>query len=157
MNTIQRLRERQGDMELIWKDAVKNCPTRQHTIINYMSDNGETVLIEHAVLRRGFKVTFNNRMQVYELLSTHGGDFYKYATDAQIDKFLKVGFVRACDEYQIKRHERKIERYNKNIDLSNAERNDSMITHWRNRRMELINDKSTIEEGLAHWPRTPLK
>lgn len=158
MNTIKRLRDRQADLKLIWENAVKTAPSRQHMVVRTTDeDTGEPVLLEQSVLRRGFKVTYNPRMEVYELLAIYGGPFYKYASDKEIDFFLSVGFVRACDMLQIKRHKRKIDKYSAKIDKANSERNDSVITHWRNRRLELVNDKSLIEENLTRWPATKLK
>lgn len=157
MNTIERLRARQDDLRLIWQDAIDNCPSRQHMIMKHRADNGETVVTEHAVIRRGFKVTYNHRMEVYELLAVHSGPMYKYATETEINQFLKIGFVRACDTYQITRHKRKIKSLEDKIKKANSDRNDSVITHWRNRRLELINDKSLIEENLPNWPARALK
>ena len=158
MNTIQRLRERQEDLRLIWEHAITNAPNRQHMVLNYVTEDGQETLMEHAVLRRGFKITLNNKMGgMYELLAIHSTDFYKYASDKEIDFFLKRGFIRACDELQIERHQKKIDRYNVKIDQANSERNDSVMTHWRKRRLELINDKSLIEENLHNWEVTPLK
>lgn len=157
MKTIKRLRDRQGDLRLIWEDAITTAPPHNQMVIEYLSDNGHHVLVEHAVIRRGFKVTYNNRMGVYELLSVHSGDFYKYATDEEIDHHLRVGFVRACDLMQIERYKGKIEGYAEKIKEANSDRNDSMITHWRNRRLELTNYISMVEENLEHWPAHSLK
>lgn len=111
--------------------------------------NDEEYLIEESVLRRGYKIQYTSKTDMYELFHTNTTDYYKYANDTIIDEFLDKGFVRAADEHQVIRDRKRVEYLNRKIDRANSERNDSLMVHWRQRRKELMDKISKIEESLV--------
>lgn len=153
MNFYEKHLSRQSDLKIIHNRAMEETPSggvdanlmcKMKIIKN--DDDMNPKLFETAVLRRGFKIQHTLKTNMYELFLINTTDYYKYADDSVIDEFLEKGFVKAADDYQIKRDRRRIEILNKKIDKANSERNDSLMIHWKNRRMELIEKISKIEE-----------
>ena len=112
-------------------------------------DDGNEILFEESVLRRGYKIQYTAKTNMYELFRTTTTDYYKYVNDTIIDEFLEKGFVRTADEHQIARDRKRVEYLNRKIDRANSERNDSLMVHWRQRRKELMDKISRIEENLV--------
>lgn len=112
-------------------------------------DNGDEFLIEESVIRRGYKIQHTSKTDMYELFNVTTTDYYKYVDDKGIDEFLEKGFVRTADEHQIVRDRKRVDYYNRKIEKASSERNDSMMVHWRQRRQELIDKISKIEENLV--------
>ncbi|WZE63551.1 hypothetical protein PANI_CDS0031 [Maribacter phage Panino] len=155
MDFYQKHLARQKDLKEIHERAIRETPKGgvDENLMCIMrvkktGDGGKTVLFEESVLRRGYKIQHTPQTDMYELFKTTSTDYYKYVDDTIIDEFLEKGFVRAVDEHQIKRDRRRVELLNRKIDKANSERNDSLIIHWRNKRKELIEKISKIEETL---------
>lgn len=154
MSFMERIYKRQADFQQIWIDALATSHWREEMVIRKQEtdpDSGEKqdFLDEQSFMRRGYKIQYTAKTGMYELFAIHTSDFYKYPSDAIIDEFLAKGWTRTCDEHQIARNKKQVEKFNRKIDNANKERNDSLMTHWRTRREELINNISSIEEGLA--------
>ena len=133
----------------IHANAFATSPDRQMMVVHKRNEATDKLeLVEAACLRRGYKITLTAKTGLYELLRTNTSDYYKHATAKEVEQFKVDGWIRACDENQIKRDKVKLTRYNKKIDNANKERNDSLMTHWRRRRRELIDNISSIEEKL---------
>lgn len=146
---MQRIINRQADLQKIWQDAMETSPEREIIIIR--SRNEETNLVhvvERACMRRGWKIVYTPKTGMYELLRTNTSDYYKHATEKDVDFFLKEGWLRACDIKQLERDRNRLDKFNKKIDNANKQRNDSLMTHWRKRRLELIENITSIEEKL---------
>lgn len=156
MNFYEKHLARQDDLKIIHEGAIKDTPT--HGIdaslmcvleIIKNDDQQNPILYEKSVLRRGYKIQYTALTNMYELFLTTTTDYYKYVGDTIIDEFLEKGFVRTADEHQVIRDRKKVEILNRKIDKANSERNDSLMIHWRQRRKELIEKISRIEENLA--------
>jgi len=147
---------RQEDLKQIYEGAVRDTPVggvapnlmcRMNVI--KADENNSPVIAETAILRRGYKIQHTVKTGMYELFLTTTTDYYKYVDDTIIDEFLEKGFVRAVDEHQVKRDKRQVKSLNKKIESATNVRNDSLMVHWRNKRRDLIEKISLIEESLA--------
>lgn len=157
MNFYEKHMARQEDLKAIHDRAMEETPTggvdaNLMCIMEIVKndDDMNPKLFETAVLRRGFKIQYTIKTGMYELFRTTTTDYYKYVDDTIIDEFLEKGFVRAADEHQIIRDRKRVEFLNKKIDKANSERNDSLMIHWRQRRKELIEKISRIEESFTN-------
>lgn len=146
---MQRIINQQEKLKAIWEDAERTSPPRQRFVFSKRNEATDSVEVtERSFFRRGYKVSHTTQTGLYELLRTNTSDYYKHATNAEIELFNKKGWIVGCDTQQIARNRASLKTYNRKIDNANKERNDSLITHWRRRRMELINNISSIEESL---------
>jgi len=147
---------RQSDLKAIHTRAIKETETQHHVADNLKciysvqlnDDLGNPYLAELSVLRRGFKIQWTSKIGMYELLRTNTSEFYKWVAEKDIDLFLKEGFIRTVDLKQLKRDRKSVDALNKKIGKANSERNDSLMVHWRQRRIDLIDRISKIEESL---------
>lgn len=147
---MQRILDKQQDLMDIWMDAMNTSPNRQIMIVKKRNENTDKEeVVEKSVLRRGYKIQYTEKTGIYELFRTNTSDYYKHATDSEIKLFVRKGWIRTCDEQQIIRDKKRLAKYNKKIDNANEQRNDSLMTHWRKRRKELIDNISSIEESLS--------
>lgn len=146
---MQRILDKQSTLMGIWMDAMKTSPTREIMIVKQRNvDTDKIEIVEKSVLRRGYKIQYTEKTGLYELFRTNSSDYYKHASNAEIELFKRKGWLRAADEQQIARDKIRLAKFNKKIDNANEQRNDSLMTHWRKRRLELINNISSIEEKL---------
>jgi hypothetical protein len=146
---MQRILNQQDKLKAIWEDALKTSPKRELMVVAERDQDGNVIeIVEQACFRRGYKVTLTEKTGLYELLRTNTSDYYKHTTNAEIELFRRKGWIRACDEQQVIRDKKRLAKFNKKIDNANEQRNDSLMTHWRKRRMELIDNISTLEEKL---------
>lgn len=155
MNFYEKHLARQEDLQIIHTLALEDTPKNgvednlKCVMRIYLKDDaGTDYLSELSVLRRGYKIQWTAQTKMYELFNTQCTDYYKYVKDTIIDRFLKDGFVRTCDELQIARDRKRIEYLNKKIGKANSERNDSLMIHWRQRRIDLIENINKIEATL---------
>jgi hypothetical protein len=133
----------------IWMDAMKTSPVREIMIVKQRNtETNRTEIVEKSVLRRGYKIQYTEKTGLYELFRTNSSDYYKHASNAEIALFERKGWLAAVDTQQIARDKMRLAKYNKKIDNANEQRNDSLMTHWRRRRLELIDNISSIEEKL---------
>lgn len=144
---------RQKQMQTIWFDAQENSPETQEMIVTKRLIDEDTLepyqaVVEHSFLRRGFKVQYTPDTGLYELFHINSSTFYKYPTDETIDVFLKKGWLDAVDELQLERHDKQLKMYNRKIENATAERNDSIMVHWRKRRQTLVEKISIIQERM---------
>lgn len=148
--------ERQEDLKLIHARALEETQA-QHAVpdnlkciqrIQLQDDAGESYLAELSVLRRGYKIQWTAQTKMYELLNIQNNEYYKWVNNTIIDRFLKNGFLRSCDELQIYRNKAEVKRLNTKLQKANSDRNDSLIVHWRQRRVDLIEKITAIEEAL---------
>lgn len=154
MSFMQRIYDRQGDIQQIWLDALATSPEPQEMYIYSTDTDIDTeeeihVVQEHSFLRRGYKIQYTPKTGLYELFHTNSSDFYKYPNDAVIDEFLENGWLQTTDAHQVIRDRKRLDIYNRKIEKASSQRNDSLMTHWRKRREELINNISFIEERIA--------
>lgn len=154
MSFMKRIWDRQGDIQAIWFDALLHSPETQTMVVTKKetdSDTGEEYddVVEHGFLRRAFKVQFTPRTGMYELFHTNSSDYYKYPSDAVIDAFLNDGWLQTTDRLQVERDRKRLDVYNKKINSASSKRNDSLMTHWKKRREDLIHNISTIEERMS--------
>lgn len=146
---MDRIIAQQDKLEKIWIDAVATSPPRELLIVNKRNENTDRIeTVEESVLRRGYKIQYTPKTGLYELLRINTSDYYKHATDKEIKEFARDGWIRSVDERQVLRDRKRLAKFNKKIDNANEQRNDSLMTHWRRRRMELIDNISSIEEKL---------
>ena len=144
-----RIIEQQERLKAIWDDANESSPPRQRFVFSTRNEATDSVEIsERSFFRRGYKIAHTTQTGLYELLRTNTSDYYKHATDKEIAFFETHGWVRASDMKQVERNRSSLKVYNRKIDNANKERNDSLMTHWRRRRRELIDNISSIEESL---------
>jgi hypothetical protein len=147
---MQRIIDAQDKLQFIFNDAVATTSPRQELkVVKRNKDTGREELVEHAVMRRGWKVCYTAKTGLYELLRIDNTDYYKNALDSEVQRFVKQGWIRACDEMQVEKDRKRLARYNRKIDNANEQRNDSLMVHWRRRRKELIDSISSIEESLS--------
>jgi hypothetical protein len=147
---------RQDDLKAIHTRAIKETQAQNHVADNLKciysvqinDDQGNPYLAELSVLRRGFKIQWTSKIGMYELLRTNTSEFYKWVDTKDIDIFLEEGFIRTVDKRQLKRDRSAVSALNKKIGQANSERNDSLMVHWRQRRIDLIDRISKIEESL---------
>jgi len=146
---MDRIVKQQNTLMDIWMDAMKTSPVREIMIVKKRNENTDIVeIVEKSVLRRGYKIQYTEKTGLYELFRTNSSDYYKHASNAEIKLFERKGWIAAVDAQQIARDKKRLAKYNKKIDNANKERNDSLMTHWRRRRLELIDNISSIEERL---------
>lgn len=149
---MQKVLDLQPDLEKIWLDAMSNSPDREIMIVKSRdTETDKTEVVERACLRRGYKIVYTPKTGLYELLRTNTSDYYKHATKAEVKDFVKKGWLRAVDQRQVDRDRKRLAKFNRKIDNANEQRNDSLMTHWRRRRMELIDNISSIEEKMASY------
>lgn len=155
MNFYEKHLARQEDLKKIHDDALSSTPVGgvDSNLMCIMritkpDDDGVAELIEESVLRRGYKIQYTAKTGMYELFNITTTDYYKYVDDTIIDEFLAKGFIRTVDEHQILRDQKRVEFYGRKIDKANSQRNDSLMVHWRQRRLELIEKISRIQESL---------
>lgn len=146
---MQRIIDNQRILKLIWEDAMATSPQRQMMIVRKRNESTDVVeIVEQSVLRRGYKIQYTEKTGLYELLRTNTSDYYKHVNNTEMLQFAEEGWLRTCDTKQVERDRKRLAKFNKKIDNANEQRNDSLITHWRRRRMELIENISSIEEKL---------
>ena len=146
---FQRILEQQDVLKAIWEDAMETSPPRQRFTFSKRNESTDNVEVtERSCFRRGYKVSHTAQTGLYELLRTNTSDYYKHATDKEIKLFATEGWIKATDKLQVARNRASLKVYNRKIDNANKERNDSLMTHWRRRRRELIDNISSIEESL---------
>jgi hypothetical protein len=151
---MQRIIDRQGDIQQIWLDALATSPEPQEMYIFTMETDPVTqekvpMVQEHSFLRRGYKIQYTPKTGLYELFHTNSSDYYKYPNDKVIDEFLENGWLQTTDAHQVIRDRKRLTAYNRKIEGAASTRNDSLMTHWRKRREELINNISFIEEKIT--------
>ena len=147
---MQKVLDLQPDLEKIFYDAMSTSPEREIHIVKYHSDDSTTgeEVVERACMRRGYKIVYTPKTGIYELLRCNTSDYYKHAPKSEVKDFVKLGWLRAVDERQLKRDRKRLAKFNRKIDNANEQRNDSLMVHWRKRRRELIDNISSIEEKM---------
>lgn len=156
MNQYDLHMARQDDLKAIHTRAIKETEDQHYVADNLKciysvdlnDDQGKPYMAELSVLRRGFKIQWTAKAGMYELLRTNTSEFYKWVSESDINAFLEHGFIRTVDERQLERDRKQVEYLNKKIGKANSERNDSLMVHWRQRRVDLIDRISKIEESL---------
>lgn len=140
--------QNQEALKSIHKLAFENANPINKMVIEKIEYDGKVSIIEHSVIRRGFKIQYKGNTNIYELLNITVSDFYKYVDDKTIKKILKKGFVRFVDEEQVRRDRKKINTLNKKVEEALFQNNNSLATHWVKKRQNLINKISLIEDKL---------
>lgn len=146
---MDRIVEQQNTLRGIWIGAMVTSPDREMMVVYRRNENTDKKeLVESSVLRRGYKIQYTEKTGLYELFRTNSSDYYKHASNKEVKLFKEDGWITAVDTQQIARDKKRLAKYNKKIDNANEQRNDSLMTHWRRRRLELIDNISSIEEKL---------
>lgn len=146
---MQKIIDLQPQLETIFYDAMSTSPEREiHVVKKRDEESSVPTVVERSCMRRGYKIMYTTKTGLYELLRTNTSDYYKHATKAEILDFVKHGWLRSVDTRQLKRDRTRLAKFNKKIDNANEQRNDSLMVHWRRRRMELIDNISSIEEKM---------
>lgn len=147
MSTLRYLLSHQDEIKQVFQDALsavedKTIPPR------CLVETHNTV----GVLYKGYKVSCTkipNYGLVYELMNTNTSDFYKWVDRKSMDDFLTHGFLRTCNLHQLERLKTRLKMYNNKINGASQDRNDSLMVHWKKKRVEALSDIIKIEEFLA--------
>lgn len=150
-----RIKQRQEELKGIWYDALVNSPQSNIMMVNTRKYDPELnltvdVVKEHSIIRRGYKIQYTASNEMYELFHTNKVNHYKYPSDRVITEFVNNGWLDTVDRHQIQRWQDILDEYNYKIDNASQQRNDSLITHWRNKRQELIYKISSVEEEMKN-------
>lgn len=152
MNGTKRIMKRQADLRKIWIDALTHSPARQSMSVSVEREG--KIYTERAFLRGGYKIQHTEPTDIYELFHINTSDRYKYPDDDVINDFVKHGWLDTTDRHQIERCKLKYVEYDDKIKKASEERNDSIITHYRNKRLELANKISRLEEKIIERQKT---
>jgi len=148
-----RIKQRQSDLKNIWYDALTSSPLREIMVVKttgYDPKTNQTVdkVKEKSIIRRGYKIQYTYSTDMFELFHTNKVNHYKYPSDRVITEFVNNGWLDTVDRHQVQRWQDILDEYNYKIDNASQQRNDSLITHWRNKRQELIYKISSVEEEI---------
>lgn len=147
MSTLRYLLSHQDEIEQVFRDALgavenKVIPARS------LVETNNTV----GILYKGYKVSCTkipNYGLVYELMNTNTSDFYKWVDRKKMKDFLTQGFVRTCNLDQLERLRDRVDTFSTKINGASQDRNDSLMVHWKKKRMEALSEIIKIEEFLA--------